>query len=155
MTDLVDSDKLQDYLSVHSHIFWLPPDRWNSAPSLHFEWEAVKLSGSNRVRVPAESGVYTLIIMPGIYSHPHCSYLAYAGKSNNLKRRFGEYLTKERRTRKKIRSLLRKWGEFICFCYAKVAEEELEKFEDALLQHYVPPFASRYKGTLKQAVGAF
>ncbi len=155
MSDLVEADKLHDYLATHKVSFFLPPRRWSSAPSIPFDWNGIRLASSERSSVPRAPGVYTLLINPRIFRHPYCSYLAYAGQSGNLWRRFGEYLSRERTVRPRVRKLLLRWDGFILFCFAQTEESELDRLEDILHQHYVPPFNSKYKGTLKRAVGAF
>lgn len=155
MSDLVEADQLHDYLNTHKLSFFLPPKSWREAPQVRFEWRAIRLSGTLRANVPRAPGVYTLLIQPGIFWHPNCSYLAYAGSSENLRDRFGAYLTKERRVRPKVRKLLKKWAGFVYFCFAESKGNDLERLEDALIQHYIPPFNSKFKGSLKRAVGAF
>ena len=79
----------------------------------------------------------------------------YVGKAVNLRKRFGEYLTRERLRRPKIIRLLEMYAGYIVFCYSRVEHDELETMEDRLLNAFIPPCNSQFKGVVQAAQGAF
>jgi hypothetical protein len=153
--DILDE---QDALKAHEHQFYLYPRYWHECADVQIAcWNMIKLNGSERLEVPEEPGIYTLLVQPGIALHPACSYLMYVGKSKSLRRRFGEYLNESRREtgRPKIVRLLNKYPDHLWFCYTLIEDEALDVVEDALIAAYVPPANDQMPAEVRGAVGAF
>ena len=123
--------------------------------TLTFDWESAKLRASDRMAVPAECGIYSLILDPHLGGHPHCTYLMYVGQTTSLKRRFGTYLTTERRKRSKVSRLLNDYDAYIYFCFTRLPFDRLNEVEDALSTAYLPSCNSKFKGIMQQVVDAF
>lgn len=96
-----------------------------------------------------------MVVQPRIAGHSGCSYLMYLGKTENLHRRFGEYLTSERDRRPKMVRLLEVYRGYIHFFYSRVNKTMLDKMEDQLIDAFVPPCNSRFTGDIQKARGAF
>ena len=79
----------------------------------------------------------------------------YVGKAVNLRKRFGDYLTRERMERPKVVRLLEMYTGHIVFYYSTVDNKDLEKTEEQLLDAFIPPCNSRFTGVVQRARGAF
>ena len=139
---LCDILKQQNAIKEHTTSFVLWPKAWATFACAHLKsWDAVRLRAGNRGAVPGAAGIYTLLVQPGIAKHPGCSYLMYVGQTKDLRRRFGEYLSAERREagRPRILRLLNLYDRYMWFCYAEVDAEHLTASENALLAAHMPP----------------
>lgn len=144
--DVYDIIQEQDEMLSHRQEFYLHPRRWEAFPPHKLSWTLVRLSPTtDRKTIPQAAGVYTLVISPGIAGHPACSYLMYVGQADSLRRRFGEYLTKERRPtgRPHIFRILHKYSDYLWFCFAPVQQTQLSEVEDDLIKAYSRPPGNR------------
>ena len=150
-TDLVAS---QDEYRKHVWPICMWPMQWATC-SLTLDWHDVTLDNTRKSDVPNTTGLYSLVVQPRVAGHPRCSYLMYVGKAVNLRKRFGQYLTRERLRRPKIIRLLEMYAGYIVFCYSRVEHDELKTMEDRLLSAFIPPCNSQFKGVVQGAQGAF
>jgi hypothetical protein len=136
--------------------FILCPDYWRTYTQSH-DWQGEKLEASKVDQIPDDTGIYTLILQPGIAGHKSCSYLMYVGQAISLRKRFRDYLGKEKREtgRPKIFVFLNLYTEFICFYYTLVNIEILDAVEDGLVSAYQPPLNDQIPGTVGVARRAF
>ena len=150
-TDMVAA---QDEYIAHVWKICLWPRQWRTCdPQLSLPWQSVELHNSQRREVPQYAGIYSLVVQPGIAGHPACSYLMYVGQTKNLRRRFNDYLTAERRP--KVLRLLEKYQGYIQFFYSGVDERELDDMEEQLFNAFLPPCNSSFTGVMNKIVGAF
>ncbi len=157
MTDnAIDIVKAQDEMAAHRYSFTLWPQQWVTYSEMH-EWKLCKLIDSERDKIPANPGIYTLLTLPGIANHPACSYLMYVGQTICLRRRFGEYLNKERKEteRPMMFRFLKKYSDQVWFCFTLVDCSLLDTVENGLKNAYIPPLNSAFSGELSRVVGAF
>jgi hypothetical protein len=158
---VIDIINQQNEKKAHEHQFVLWPRMWQdySKVELTHNWHLHQLIKSEKVNIPIEPGIYTLLIQPGIASHPACSYLMYVGQASSLRRRFGEYLTSEKRKsgRPNIFRLLNMYENNLWFCYTLVSNDQLDMYEDALMASYLPPknSPSRLTANMRPVMGAF
>lgn len=147
---------LQNEYRNHLWCLCLWPAQWKTCdPELKLSWHNVELSSEHRSKVPHTTGLYSLVVQPRIAGHPGCSYLMYLGKTENLHRRFGDYLTSERDKRLKVGRLLEMYQGHIYFFYSKVDKTMLDNIEDQLIDVFVPPCNSKFTGKMQKARGAF
>jgi hypothetical protein len=136
---LKESDEMKSF----EEKFILSPLHWNSFNvNINLEWNQIQFNKSNHPEIPEERGIYSFIIKHHTKSFPSHGYIMYIGKTDKLKRRFGDYIhEKNNIKRPKIYRLLNKWDNFIFFTYAIVRDRRysLEKLEDALLNSIIPP----------------
>jgi excinuclease UvrABC nuclease subunit len=153
---VIDLIRDQDEMIAYSHRFILWPRLWQDYRNTH-AWQMYRLCPEERSNIPEQSGIYTLLIQPSIAEHPACSYLMYVGKSNSLRRRFGNYLNERTREtgRPKLLRLLNKYPDYIWFCYTIVPEAELDDVETALYTAYLPPSNDQYTAEISRIIGAF
>lgn len=154
--ELFDIIKEQDDLKANEHRFFLWPRQWAKCVDIH-KWQIYKLDESEIDRIPIQSGVYSLLIQPGIADHPACSYLMYIGQATSLRKRFMDYLNERKREtgRPKIYRLFNKYQSFVFFCCAAVEKSDLTKVENNLLNAYIPPANDQYPAEIRKIVKAF
>lgn len=151
--DLVAS---QDEYNKHVWRMCLWPAQWKTCGShLKLSWNSIVLDSKNKADVPNATGIYSLLIQPGIAKHAACSYLMYLGQATSLRKRFGDYLTRERTKRPKVVRLLEMYPGYIQFCYCKVDKTKLDHIEEQLYNAFVPPCNTKFSGELRRAIGAF
>jgi len=145
-----------DLLRTHAKRFILWPRQWQTY-SLTHKWTIEPLNKSKVKKIPTSSGIYTILLQPGIAGHISCSYLMYVGKTKSLRRRFGEYLRKERErtARPRISEFLTRYDNYVLFCYTLIDEKSLITIEEGLKNAYVPPLNKQYSGELGRTIGAF
>ena len=154
--NVVDIIQTQNELRDHGHWFTLWPERWSTYSDVH-EWKLSRLADSELHNIPADPGIYTLLALPSIADHPACSYLMYVGQTVSLRRRFGDYLNKERREsgRPKMFRFLNMYSDQVWFCFTLVDKASLDAVEDGLRDAYIPPLNDDFSGELSNVVGAF
>ena len=149
----IDIIKRQQEGRSHVQRFVLWPRQWATYSESH-NWHQTKLVASERQSVPDSSGIYTLVAKPSIADHPACSYLMYVGRSKSLRRRFGEYLNKERKPsgRPLMFQFLNVYSEHAWFCFTLVDFSSLESIEARLRDAYIPPLNDDFRGELSPIV---
>jgi hypothetical protein len=150
----------QNEFIAHTYKITLWPKRWKAyANPLALNWTPVPLDDVTRKAraIPEVSGIYTLLIQPGIANHPCCSFLLYVGQTKNLYSRFGQYLTSEKKEtgRPKIFRLLNLYEGHIKFCFTLVPQKDLDAVEDDLTDAYLPYCNDKFTADLRPVVGAF
>ena len=154
--DPVDLVEDQDQLKAHLVEFSLWPQAWKSCSvTTTLTWKRYKLNRGNSPRVPTLSGIYSLVVVPRLVCHPACSYLMYIGQATNLRTRFHQYLTTERRVRPNVVRLLHKWGDYVVFCFCRVPPRHLTTVEEGLIGAFLPPVNSKFPGKLRAVARAF
>jgi len=148
----------QDAMKAHCYEFVLWPAAWQECHcSCVQNWQLSRLVPGEKAHIPDQPGIYTLLIQPGIVAHPACSYLMYVGQTTSLRRRFGQYLNKERLKtgRPKVFRVLNKYSDYVWFCFTVVSKELLTEVEDALVVAYVPPCNDQLPAEIRAVRGAF
>ncbi len=152
VVDILDE---QDEFKANRITFALWRRKWQEYRDVcALDWRLHLLNARERSSIPDESGIYTLLIQPGIANHPACSYLIYVGKSTSLRRRFGEYLGSEKREtgRPKVFRLLNRYPDHTWFCFSLVPLADLDDVEEALLNAYIPPANDRLPAEVSKVV---
>lgn len=151
----VDMVGKQSDLMSYVYSFALSPKYWATYVDTH-NWRSYRLVDSEKRNIPAKSGIYTLVVMPSIANHPNCAYLMYVGQTDSLRRRFGEYLTSERREsgRPKIFRCLTLYNNNIWFYYTEVDKALLDDVEHKLRSAYIPPCNDEFGAELNPVVKA-
>jgi excinuclease UvrABC nuclease subunit len=155
INDLINSGK---EIAAYKQEFTLLPKAWDDYNRDHdCDWSCEPLEEDNAGEIPQESGVYNLIVEPGIACHPSCGYLMYVGETKDLNRRFSEYLREldDKRGRPLIRKLLFMWKGNITFYYVKIDEGLKKSVQDDMISAYRPPFNIEMDATIRQPQKAF
>ena len=153
---VIDIIQAQNEMLAHQYVFTLWPLRWTTYSEMH-EWHLFRLADSEIGNIPDAPGIYTLLALPGIANHPLCSYLMYVGQTISLRRRFREYLGKERKEsgRPRLFRFLNIYSDQVWFCFTPVDAAFLDNVENGLKNAYIPPLNDEYSGELSKVVGAF
>jgi hypothetical protein len=135
--DFVDSLKSNEFTFVLDPQIW---KRFRQFSRIQ-NWERRKLIQREKTNIPPTSGVYSLLVHQNVARHPFPQYVMYIGQTDNLRRRFGEYLGKEKRLsgRPLVVRMLNKFEDNIFFAFTKVGLAHLDKVESNLLQTFLPP----------------
>jgi hypothetical protein len=161
----IDFIEEEDKLKSRTISITLMPEAWQNfklnEAAYPCSWKVIKLDEvcKNDPDLSKTSGIYTLLIMPGIAQHPSCSYLMYVGQTHNLYLRFRNYLSREKthRVRPNVFRLLNIYSDRIWFCFTKVAGYQLDRYENALMNAYIPPVnnVDRLPAEIRSIKGAF
>jgi hypothetical protein len=155
----------EDKLKSRSVNITLMPEAWQKfqqkQAAFPCSWKVIKLDDAckNDPDLTKEPGIYTLLVQPGIAQHPSCSYLMYVGQTTNLFNRFRNYLSREKRKRIRpnVFRLLNIYNGNIWFCFTKVLSNQLDDYENALMNAYIPPVnnVDRLPSEIRSIKGAF
>lgn len=150
----------QDDLGAHRYEFFLWPRLWKAdAISDSFDWATHPFNHDQIEKIPAQPGVYSFVIKPGLVSHPECSFLMYVGKTERtLRERFQEYFVEQRNMsrRPKIVRLLNKYQGFLFFCCSVIDEaDQIGSIEQKLIGAYLPPCNDQFPASIRSVRGAF
>lgn len=159
----IDFIQQEDRIMARSYTFRLMPEAWDAFADDQFlcAWQMTRLdeNGKNDPCLVGRPGIYTLLVMPGIATHPACSYLMYIGQTTDLRRRFYNYLVTEKKHRKrpKVYRLLSIYEDFIWFCFTEVDADRLDEYENALMNAFIPPIndENRLPAEIRSIMGAF
>ena len=156
VVDIIYEQYEQDVMKAHEQNFILWPRQWKAYVDTH-NWQTYRLEENEKDRIPKQSGVYSLLIQPGIANHPACSYLMYVGKTKSLQHRFMDYLNerKSETGRPKIHRFLNKYQDYVYFCCTTVCIDNLKNVEEKLINAYIPPANDQYPVEIRRIIGAF
>lgn len=138
-------------IAKHSQQFVLFPRLWDTfasrAPGLTLAWRDVQFLPGNRARVPKSPGVYAFVIRRHIGDHPQHVYLMYIGSTDNLHRRYGQYLREEiaGESREDVIWMLNTYSGKLWFTYSTVAAGTEEDLEEKLYTAIWPPINRKGK----------
>lgn len=151
-------------LSKHTRPFVLFPRLWDTfarrAPGVRLRWAAVRFVAASKRTIPTTPGVYAFVIKRYVADHPEHSYVMYIGSTDNLRRRFGDYL-RERvagENREDVIWLLNTYKRVLSFTYSSVAAADYEEMEEKLYTAIWPPINRKGKtvpGMLERTGSAF
>lgn len=132
-------------MAKHSLPFVLFPDLWDTfarrAPGLRLQWREVPFKRSNKKKLPTTAGVYAFVIRRHVGDHPQHVYLLYVGSTDNLQRRFGDYL-RERvagENREEVIWMLNTYAGRLSFTFSEVADASYGDLEEKLYTAIWPP----------------
>lgn len=132
-------------LSKHSQPFVLFPRLWDTftkrAPGLRLRWHEVPFIKASQARVPQTAGVYAFVIRRHVADHPNHVYLMYIGSTDNLRRRFRDYLREKvsGENREDVIWLLNTYAKSLWFTFSPVADDSFAKLEEKLYTAIWPP----------------
>ena len=154
VNDLID---LQDEYASYMVKFCLWKPKWHQySLKENFEWVTYSFMPCNQKKIPDAPGIYSFVINPSVTKHPQ-RYLCYIGRSENLQRRFDQYLrgAKSVSYRPKIVRLLNKWEGFLEFSFTLLEKNQLAYVEDYLNKTFIPPFNDQFPTQISKITGAF
>jgi len=157
MNDVIDLIQEQDEYASFILGICLWKSKWlRYSLTDKFEWRTLSFKYCNRREIPRKPGIYSFVINPTVAQHPQ-RYLCYIGKSDNLQRRYEEYLREAENNygRPKIVRVLKKWEGFMEFSFTLLEKSRLENVENYLIKTFVPYANDQYPAQVSRVVGAF
>jgi len=143
---------------AHQHAFMLWASQWDKFPvSIALNWDDFGLAGTEAHRIPEQRGVYAFLVQPALANGLNVSYLMYIGRTENLKRRFREYVRMGPYDRHpKLAIHLNTYRYYTRFCCATVPDgHNLPELEDALLEAFIPPLNTQFPSKISGIMRAF
>ena len=137
--DLIEGEELVRHR--HQIVLWRDKlEQLTLPPGL--VWTVLPFVSASASAIATQPGVYAFVIRPQTPLTLSTSYLMYIGKSEALRRRFGEYL-RERNSdniRPKLLRILPLYGPHLFFAFAPVPPGVTSlQVEQALLSAFIPP----------------
>ena len=151
-------DLIRRQLETGELRFALSPERWATCQlPTPLKWNRIHFSNLNAKKVPTKKGgVYCFVLRPSFSGPPETSYLLYIGQTTQFRTRYRRYLTDRDagyKRRPHVYLMLNKWPDDLWFCYAPVTDlDQLDTFENSLMDSCVPPFNIDFTGTVNPAV---
>ena len=136
--------------------FELHPELWATPRISEYyngkAWQVIRFADPPAIAIPAESGIYLFVVAPRVGGLDDHSYIFYVGQTDNLKRRYGDYLAEQAgrgtNPREKVVIFLNHLKEHVFFHFTLVPQGELDEAEDLLKDNLTPPANTR-----KQIIG--
>lgn len=151
---------LAEQAELHVRKFVLFPRYWQGyGYADKLDWDAVPFEESSKGSVPDEAGVYAFVVRPGVAPNLEGSYLQYVGETNDLRRRFGEYLgeaagARKASTRMRLYRIFDRYDGYVHFTFALTEPSRRKEAEEELLRALWPPCNSRLPAEIAPAVRA-
>jgi hypothetical protein len=133
------------------YTFELYPELWTLPRIAEYyggkAWTHTRFTDPPSVTLPATSGIYMFVVAPYVAKLQDHSYIFYVGQTDNLRRRYGEYLLEKEgkgtNPREEIVMFLHHLGDHVFFHYTEVPTTELDEAEDLLKDNLTPPANTR------------
>ena len=110
-------------------------------------WQEVRFTDPPATAIPSESGIYMFVVAPHCGSLKDHSYIFYVGKTDDLKRRYSEYLLEQRglgpNPREKVVRFLHLLRDHVVFHFTLIPDSELLHAEKLLKDNLTPPANSQ------------
>lgn len=133
--------------------FILAPLSWDGFPEknfTNFKWNPISFKSASKAKLKPVEGLYMFVIKPDICNAKFLNYLMYIGETDNLQRRFGEYLAKEgdpKSPQYQMYTLIDDYPNNLEFYFAELPgmNEATRKDREAeLLTAFFPPVNGKY-----------
>ena len=144
--------------------FIICPEQWESIDGeyLGYNWTELKFEPSNHSNLKEVEGVYLFFAAPKKVNAPFINYFFYVGETNNLNRRFGEYLEKlhsPKSSQYKVQQIISDFPDHLYFQYVELPgfnQAQRREVEDKFLIAFLPPVNTKYPQGLQSIVlGAY
>ncbi|TDB60405.1 GIY-YIG nuclease family protein [Arundinibacter roseus] len=144
--------------------FIICPDQWETLQGQHetLDWKEVHFQPSNQESLPEKEGLYMFMASPKKLNASFLNYLLYVGETDNLRRRFGDYLRKRDSPKSgqyKVYTIIDDFPEHLHFRYIELEGYDMKKrreLETQFLIAFLPPINSRFPQQLQSIIeGAY
>lgn len=140
--------------------FIICPDQWETLDSQYdnLVWHEVEFKKSSQDSLPEKEGLYMFMASPKKLNANFLNYLFYVGETNNLRRRFGNYLDKKDSPKSgqyKVYTIIDDFPDHLHFRYIELDGYDTAQrraIEDQLLVAFLPPINSRFPQQLQSLV---
>lgn len=137
------------------------PRRWQSFSQAHnLVWDTLPFRRGGGAALPETSGFYCFIVANMLPNLPAVFYPLYAGETDNLRRRYRNYVTEKNSPngRYHVRKFLHVFAGETVFTFAQYDADkaDLRRIEKKLNDALMPPYSHRdYSAEVKAAKGAW
>ena len=140
--------------------FIICPEQWETLDALYetLHWEEVKFNQGSQISIPETEGLYMFMASPKKLNAPFLNYLFYLGETDNLRRRFGNYLNKRDNPKSgqyKVYTIVDDFPNHLYFRYIQLDGYDVTQrrvIEDQLLVALLPPINSKFPQQLQSIV---
>ena len=158
------SDDHRNRFLKYRRKFIINPEQWETILGKynHFNWNEVHFKPANLASLNETEGLYLFLASPKKVNAGFINYYFYVGETNNLKRRFTEYLRKMHSPKSgqyKVQQIIKDFNEHLYFYYVELpgfTQVQRREIEDDFLTAFLPPVNSKYPQGLQSIVlGAY
>lgn len=150
----------RDKFTKYRRNFIICPDQWESLSGLHagLNWNEVKFERASQAALSEVEGLYMFVASPKQINAPFLNYLFYVGETDNLKRRFGEYLAKVHGPKSgqyKMYTIIDEFPSHLYFRFVEIPglnRAGRRMIEDQFLIGFLPPINSKFPQQLQSIV---
>lgn len=140
--------------------FIICPEQWETLDGLYdtYNWSELKFSTTNKDSLNEVEGIYFFLASPKKVNAPFLNYFFYVGETDNLKRRFGNYLDKidsPKSGQYKMYTVIDDFPNHLYFYYVELPgfdQTQRREIEDNLLIAFTPPINSKYPQGLQSII---
>ncbi len=141
MTDLLSDEARVIRCAPH-------PKRWQDFAGKHqLTWQSKPFKLSGKATVPAEPGFYCFVVANAAPNLPAVFFPLYAGETDNLKRRYGDYLREKSSPngRLQVRKFLNVFSDEVAFAFAPYDSDTATRrsVEKELNDALMPPYSQK------------
>lgn len=156
VTEKDTRSKFQQY----KHNFIICPEQWETLAGLYedFDWKEIKFITDNQPILPEIEGLYMFMASPKKANTSFLNYLFYVGETDNLRRRFGDYLKKidnPKSGQYKVYTIINDFTEHLYFRYIELNgynQVQRRILEDQFLISFLPPKNSKFPQQLQSII---
>jgi len=149
-----------DRLLLFRRNFIICPEQWETLNGLYinFNWQTIKFEDANKDILSEIEGIYMFVASPEKINAFFVNYLFYIGETNNLNRRFNEYLSKidnPKARRYKVKKVIEKYPNHLFFHYVEIPDynkSQRKAIEDQFLVGFLPPANTKYPQGIQSIV---
>jgi hypothetical protein len=142
------------------------PTRWESFTKKHaLSWTFVDFNKGGAAAVPAVAGFYCFFVGPAPANLPPAGYPLYAGETQNLQKRYGNYLVEKnsKTGRDHVKKFLKVFEDEVRFAFAEwpsssppVTKPGLRAVEKELNDALMPQYSRKdFSAAVKAKIGAW
>lgn len=158
--DLATNRNFRSRLLQFKRNFILDPSQWNTLNTKYtdFNWQELKFSKENVNSLKEVEGIYIFCSSPKQVNAPFVNYFFYIGETDNLKRRFTQYLNKEHKPKTgqyKVFTIIDDYPENLYFFFVElpgISQTNRRLIEDDFLIAFMPPINSKYPQGLQSII---
>jgi hypothetical protein len=140
------------------------PAQWETMLGKYedFHWNEIHFKPANAMDLNEVEGVYLFLASPKKANANFINYFFYVGETNNLRRRYKEYLTKLHSPKSgqyKVQQIIKDFNDHLYFYFVELpglSQIDRKVIEDDFLTAFLPPVNSKYPQGLQSIVlGAY
>ena len=150
----------RDNFTKYRRSFIICPEQWELLDGINedLDWKEVKFQSSSQVTLPEKEGLYMFMASPKKMNASFLNYMFYVGETDNLRRRFGNYLDKKDSPKSgqyKVYTIIDDFPDHLHFRYIELegyTTTQRRELENQFLVSFLPPMNSKFPQQLQSIV---